>query len=92
MIYAEYSLFCQPKYNANSGLSKTKLDLIVVKKALEELLNSNLISVKNDEKYLQVYELKLPYELTQNTISKLDDFNNFNFDSEMKQFLNISFS
>ncbi len=92
MIYAEYSLFCQPKYNANSGLSKTKLDLIVVKKALEELLNSNLISVKNDEKYLQVYELKLPYELTQNTISKLDDYNNFNFDSEMKQFLNISFS
>jgi hypothetical protein len=89
MIYSEYSIFCEPKSVNYSGLTKTKLDLIIVKKALEELLNSNLISVKNDEKYLQVYELKLPLEMTKKIIYKLDDCKNFNYDNEMKSFLEI---
>ncbi len=89
MIYSEYSNFCEPKNINYSGLTKTKLDLIIIKKALEELINSNLISVKNDEKYLQVYELKLPLEITKNIIFKLAECKNFNYDNEMKSFLEI---
>jgi hypothetical protein len=92
MIYQEYTNFCLSKYSySNSGMTKVKSELIVVKKALEELCNSNLIWIRYDEKYIQVYELKMPYDVTQKTIEKLEDNDNFNYDNEMKQFLKISF-
>jgi len=92
MIYQEYSHFCLSKYSySNSGMTKVKSELIVVKKALEELFNSNLIWIKYDEKYLQVYELKLPFDVTQKIIENLEENDNFNYDNEMKQFLKLSF-
>jgi hypothetical protein len=90
MIYQEYSEFVCPKFQQTS-INKTKLDLIVVKKALEELHNSNLISIISDERYIYLYELKQPFEITQKLIFKLDEFCNGNFDSEMNAFLNVNF-
>jgi hypothetical protein len=86
MIYEEYSDFCKCKLS-NSQINKLKLDLLVVKKAFEELHNSNLIHISYDEKYLQVYKLKRsPLEL-EKIILKLEKYNLLNFDTEMKNFI-----
>ena len=58
---------------------RSDFDLILVQKYLEDLNNCNLISIKNDEKYGKIYQLKLPLceikkilrKLKQN--QKLDD-------------------
>jgi hypothetical protein len=47
-----------PKYIAKG--KRSDFDLILVQKFLEDLNNCNLISIKNDEKYGKVYQLKLP--------------------------------
>lgn len=85
MIYQEYSEYVSPKFH--SGLSKIKLDMILVKKALEELANSNLIHIKNDEKYVNLYELKLPVGITKNVIEKLAEMPGMSFDREMNSML-----
>ena len=54
MIYEEYTEFCK------KDCRKLKIDMLHIKKRLEELSNSNLITIKQDEKYSDVYELKLP--------------------------------
>lgn len=90
MIYQEYGDFICPKFQY-TGLNKTKLDLITIKKALEELANSNLVSIIKDERYVNLYELKQPFEHTQNLIFKLNEWTNGNFDSEMFNFLNVNF-
>lgn len=77
MIYKKYyELIFMP----NKGkVQKSKLDLTLVKKYLEELANSNLILIKNDDKYGNIYELKMPLKETVriiqslSTINKLDD-------------------
>jgi hypothetical protein len=86
MIYQEYSEYVSPKYH--QGLTKIKLDMMLVKKALEELANSNLIHIKNDEKYLNVYELKLPVAITKNIIENISKMEMISFDSEMNAMLN----
>lgn len=86
MIYQEYSEYVSPKYH--NGLNKIKLDMMLVKKALEELANSNLIYIKHDEKYVNVYELKLPVMITKNMIERLSKMESINFDSEMNTMLN----
>jgi hypothetical protein len=62
--------------------------MILVKKALEELANSNLIHIKNDEKYVNLYELKLPVGITKNVLEKLAEMPGMSFDREMTSFLN----
>jgi hypothetical protein len=86
MIYQEYSEYVTPKFH--SGLTKIKLDMILVKKALEELANSNLIYIRNDDKYVNVYELKLPVGITKNLIEKLSEMSCMSFDREMNGMLN----
>ena len=39
---------------------RSSYDLILIQKFLEDLNNCNLISIKNDEKYGKLYQLKLP--------------------------------
>ena len=39
---------------------RSNYDLILIQKYLEDLNNCNLISIKNDEKYGKLYQLKLP--------------------------------
>ena len=39
---------------------RSHYDLILIQKYLEDLNNCNLISIKNDEKYGKIYQLKLP--------------------------------
>ena len=39
---------------------RSDFDLILIQKYLEDLNNCNLISIKNDEKYGKIYQLKLP--------------------------------
>lgn len=86
MIYEEYTKFCINKFN-NSSINKLKLDLLVVKKAFEELQNSNLVHISYDEKYLQIYKLKrAPYEI-ENILLQLEKYNYLNLDSEMKNYI-----
>jgi len=86
MIYQEYSDYVNPKNH--SGHHKLKMDMILVKKALEELANSNLIYIKHDEKYLNIYELKLPAVITKNIIERLSKIEGICFDSDMNSMLN----
>jgi len=90
MIYKEYEDFVHPKFQQSSFM-KIKVDLIIVKKALEELNNSNLISIISDERYLQIYEIKQPSDVTQRLIFKLEKLKNGNFDTDMYNFLNFNF-
>lgn len=79
MIYQKYyELFHKPNH---SGIQKSKLDLTLVKKYLEELANSNLISIKIDDKYGLLYELKLPLFEINNIIKRLETKNKL--DNEM---------
>ena len=43
-----------------TGYKRSGYDLILIQKFLEDLNNCNLISIKNDEKYGKLYQLKLP--------------------------------
>lgn len=86
MIYKEYS-DCLLESNKNNNLNRTKLDLIIIKKILEELGNSNLLYIKSDEKYLSCYELKLTIEETKSSIMKLENDNYGNFDHDLKNWL-----
>ena len=65
LIYQEYIHYC----NTNRW---KRLDILQVKKVLEELYNSNIIYIKPDEKYQFLYELKLPADETKILISNLD--------------------
>jgi hypothetical protein len=69
LIHQEYIAYC--------AINKWKrLDILQVKKVLEELYNSNLIHIKSDEKYQFLYELKLPLEETKNVIRNLEKVSN----------------
>ncbi len=81
MIYSEYL-----KYIANQKLTIT-LDTLIVKKVLEELANSNMIHIKSDEKYLNLYELKLPYNQTIDLLKDLNLKKIKNMDSSLQGFL-----
>ena len=49
------------KYKTIMKLNKrSSYDLILIQKFLEDLNNCNLISIRNDEKYGKLYQLKLP--------------------------------
>ena len=81
MIYHEYLNY------VNNQNIRTKLDILIIKKILEEMANSNLIYIKSDEKYLNLYELKLPYSETVDLIKELN-FKKFkNMDSTLQGFL-----
>lgn len=59
---------------------KSKLDITLVKKYLEELANSNLITIKKDDKYGNIYELKLPIKVTASIIRNLNEVNKLDQD------------
>lgn len=81
MIYKKYY---EVIFKPNIGrIQKSKLDLTLVKKYLEELYNSNLISIKNDDKYGNIYELKLPLCEMKKIISSLENVNKL--DDDMKR-------
>ena len=81
MIYKKYY---EVIFKPNIGrIQKSKLDLTLVKKYLEELYNSNLISIKNDDKYGNIYELKLPVCEMKKIISSLENVNKL--DDDMKR-------
>ena len=63
-----------------------KLDSIVIQKLLEEMFNSNLIHIKNDEKFIQLYELRKPIDETVSLINSMDG-NGYCLDSYMKSWL-----
>lgn len=65
----------------------TKLDVIIIKKILEELANSNIIHIKSDEKYVNLYELKLPYSETETLLRELNIEKSKNMDSTLQGFL-----
>jgi hypothetical protein len=90
MIYKEYKSYCEPISNYGGSIKKNTLDQLQVKQALEELFSSNMINIKNDEKYIQVYELKLPKDLIVKIFEKLEINKSPNFDWELKQFLNAN--
>ena len=62
-----------------SNSKKSKLDLVLAKKYLEELANSNLISIKKDDKYGNVYQLKLPISETIKLILHLKKENKIDY-------------
>ena len=74
MIYSKYYSLMK-----RSNTKKSKLDLVLAKKYLEELCNSNLIYIKNDDKYVCVYQLKLPIKETIRLILKLDEENKIDY-------------
>ena len=66
------------------------MDILQIKKILEELNNSNLIHIKPDEKYQFLYELKLPVDETKNVIRNLEKVSNLEtalLSSDIKLFL-----
>ena len=60
---------------------RSNYDLILIQKYLEDLNNCNLISIKNDEKYGKLYQLKLPLCEIRKILQSLKRFNKL--DSEM---------
>ena len=54
---------------------RSDFDLILIQKYLEDLNNCNLISIKNDEKYGKIYQLKLPLCEIKKILVKLKDNN-----------------
>ena len=74
MIYSKYYSLLR-----RSNTKKSKLDLVLAKKYLEELCNSNLIYIKNDDKFGCVYQLKLPVKETIKLILKLDEENKIDY-------------
>ncbi len=50
-------------------------DLILIQKYLEDLNNCNLISIKNEEKYGKIYQLKLPLCEIKKILKKLKENN-----------------
>jgi len=60
---------------------KSKYDFVLIQKFLEELSNCNLISVKNDDKYGKIYQLKLPLSETRKILQSLKEYDKL--DSEM---------
>ena len=78
MIYKKYY---EMIFMPNKGkVQKSKLDLTLVKKYLEELANSNLILIKNDDKYGCIYELKMPLSETVKVIRSLSSTNKLDDD------------
>jgi hypothetical protein len=63
---------------------RSSFDLILVQKFLEDLNNCNLISIKNDEKYGKLYQLKLPLSEIRKILQTLKEKNKL--DSEMIKF------
>jgi hypothetical protein len=66
-----------------------KLDSIVVQKILEEMYNSDLIHIKSDEKFIQLYELRKPIDETISLINNMDGKNGYTLDSYMKLWLQL---
>ena len=60
---------------------RSKYDIVLIQKFLEELNNCNLISVKNDDRYGKIYQLKLPLSETRKILQSLKEYNKL--DSEM---------
>ena len=60
---------------------RSNYDLILVQKYLEDLNNCNLISIKNDDKYGKIYQLKLPLCEIKKILRKLKE--NKLLDNEM---------
>ena len=60
---------------------RSSYDLILIEKYLEELNNGNLISIKNDEKYGKLYQLKLPLSEIKKNLQTLKKCNKL--DTEM---------
>ena len=60
---------------------RSSYDLILIQKYLEDLNNCNLISIKNDEKYGKLYQLKLPLCEIRKILQTLKKFGKL--DSEM---------
>ena len=60
---------------------RSNYDLILIQKYLEDLNNCNLISIKNDEKYGKLYQLKLPLCEIRKILQTLKQSNKL--DSEM---------
>jgi hypothetical protein len=83
LIYNEYLDYCK-KYSQSS---KIKLDLLQLKKKLEELKNSNIIHVKYDDKLIELYQLKFSDKELMDTLLDLYKENNQN-----KGFKNIDFN
>ena len=54
---------------------RSDFDLILIQKYLEDLNNCNLISIKNDEKYGKIYQLKLPLCEIKKILIKLKENN-----------------
>ena len=54
---------------------RSDYDLILVQKYLEDLNNCNLISIKNDDKYGKIYQLKLPLIEIKKILKKLRENN-----------------
>ena len=72
------------KYKTIMKLNKrSSYDLILIQKFLEDLNNCNLISIRNDEKYGKLYQLKLPLSEIRKILQTLK--NGGKLDSEMNK-------
>ena len=63
------------KYKTIMKLNKrSSYDLILIQKFLEDLSNCNLISIRNDEKYGKLYQLKLTLSEIRKILRTLKDY------------------
>lgn len=65
-VYHDYVEYKKSRKTSNI------LDIIIIRKILEELANSNLIHIKSDEKFLNLYSLKYPIAETAEMIKDLN--------------------
>lgn len=82
LIQHEYVEYCK---NTNQDF---KINLLQLKKRLEELRNSNIITLRSDEKLNDLYELKASDEQVKDFLDNLyKDSHRNNFDEKMHEWL-----
>jgi hypothetical protein len=82
-----YDMYYRMIFKNSELIKKSKLDITLVRKYLEEFFNSNLIAIVKNEKYGNLYQLKMNLYDTVKIVKSLEQDENV-LDEDMKRLLN----
>jgi hypothetical protein len=83
-----YDMYYRMVFKNNILIRKSKLDITLVRKYLEEFYNSNLIGIIKNEKYGNIYQLKMGLYETVKLVKSLESQDENILDEDMKRLLN----
>ncbi len=83
-----YDMYYRMVFKNNILIRKSKLDITLVRKYLEEFYNSNLIGIVKNEKYGNIYQLKMGLYETVKLVKSLESQDENILDEDMKRLLN----